>query len=61
MLQRTPFYYILAADSKFKPTGRHLENLGTYDPIPGMASMNLNVAYAVHFQGCCFCASRVPG
>ena len=34
-VQRTPFYYILAADSRFKPTGRHLEAIGTFDPVPG--------------------------
>ena len=34
-VQRTPFYYILAQDSRYKPGGRHLENLGSWDPIPG--------------------------
>lgn len=44
-VQRTPFYYILAADSRFKVKGRHLENLGTYDPIPGEFSLQYIFGY----------------
>ena len=34
-MQRNPFYYIFAADSRYKITGRHLECLGSFDPVPG--------------------------
>ncbi|KAG6498169.1 30S ribosomal protein S16-2, chloroplastic/mitochondrial-like [Zingiber officinale] len=30
-----PFYRIVAADSRFKRDGRHLEILGYYNPLPG--------------------------
>lgn len=29
-----PFYHIVAANSKSPRDGKHLEKLGTYDPIP---------------------------
>jgi len=34
-LQNLPFYRIFAADSRSPRDGRHLEQLGHYDPIPG--------------------------
>lgn len=33
-LQNLPFYRIFAADSRSPRDGRHLENVGYYDPIP---------------------------
>lgn len=29
---KTPFYRIVVTDSRAKRDGRHLENIGTYDP-----------------------------
>ena len=29
-----PFYHIVVAPSKFKRDGRHLEQVGSYDPLP---------------------------
>jgi small subunit ribosomal protein S16 len=34
-LQNLPFYRIFAADARSPRDGRHLEQLGHYDPIPG--------------------------
>ena len=34
-LQNLPFYRIFAADARCPRDGRHLEELGHYDPIPG--------------------------
>lgn len=31
-----PFYRVMAADSRSKRDGRHLEVLGYYNPLPGM-------------------------
>ncbi|URE09946.1 30S ribosomal protein [Musa troglodytarum] len=30
-----PFYRVMAADSRYKRDGRHLEVLGYYNPLPG--------------------------
>lgn len=30
-----PFYRVVAADSRYKRDGRHLEILGYYNPLPG--------------------------
>ena len=40
-----PFYRIVAADSRSKRDGKHLEILGTYDPIPrdGVKDVRLKV------------------
>lgn len=49
---RTPFYYILAADSRYKVTGRHLECLGTWDPVPekdGNKHLLLNIERAQYW------------
>lgn len=34
-LQNLPFYRIFVADSRCPRDGRHLEQVGHYDPIPG--------------------------
>ena len=34
-LQGVPFYRIFAADSRCPRDGKHLEQLGHYDPVPG--------------------------
>ena len=38
VLQNLPFYRIFAADSRYPRDGRHLENVGHYNPIPGETS-----------------------
>ncbi len=40
--QHLPFYRVVVADSRYTRDGRYLENLGTYDPLKGLASANLN-------------------
>ncbi len=37
-----PFYYIVAADSRSRRDGRYLEKLGTYNPIPDPAQIDVN-------------------
>ena len=37
-LQGVPFYRIFAADSRCPRDGKHLEQLGHYDPVPGGCS-----------------------
>lgn len=37
-----PFYYIVAADSRSRRDGRYLEKLGTYNPIPDPAQIEVN-------------------
>lgn len=34
-MQNWPFYRIFVADSRCKRDGRHLEQLGHFDPVPG--------------------------
>lgn len=38
--KKRPSYRIVAAASKFKPTGRFLEKLGTYDPFSKKIVLN---------------------
>lgn len=35
ILQKLPFYRIFVADSRSPRDGRHLEQVGHYDPVPG--------------------------
>ena len=41
--KKSPFYYIVAADSRSKRDGRYLEKLGTYNPVTTPASITLDV------------------
>ena len=38
-LQNLPFYRIFAADSRCPRDGRHLEQLGHFDPVPGILNL----------------------
>ena len=40
------FYRVVVSDSRKRPTGRFVENLGTYDPGTDPATVNLDVAKA---------------
>ncbi len=42
-----PFYHIVVADQRAKRDGRFIEKLGTYNPIPNPAQINLDVDKAV--------------
>ncbi len=42
-----PFYHIVVADQRSKRDGRFIEKLGTYNPIPNPALINLDVDKAV--------------
>lgn len=43
-VQNLPFYRLFVADSRFPRDGRHLEQVGHYDPIPGGCSGGAGVA-----------------
>ncbi len=45
----SPFYWIVAADSRAKRDGRYLEKIGTYNPNTNPATVNLNVDKAVEW------------
>ena len=49
-LQGVPFYRIFAADSRSPRDGKHLEQLGHYDPVPGAWTARLR-------DGCCLAAA----
>lgn len=40
------FYRVVVSDSRKRPTGRFVENLGTYDPNTDPATVRLDVAKA---------------
>ncbi len=39
-----PYYRVVAADQRFRTTGRFLELLGTYDPVKEGVNYNLKLA-----------------
>ncbi len=45
-----PFYHIVVADQRSKRDGRLIEKIGTYNPIPNPAEINLNVDKAVDWM-----------
>ncbi len=50
---KTPFYRIVVTDSRAKRDGRHLENIGTYDPRAkeGATSFVIDRARLAHWRG----------
>lgn len=46
----SPFYWIVATDSRAKRDGKYLEKLGTYDPLTNPATVKLNVDSAVKWM-----------
>eukprot|EP00301_Raphidiophrys_heterophryoidea_P019190 c4163_g1_i1.p2 GENE.c4163_g1_i1~~c4163_g1_i1.p2 ORF type:complete len:133 (+),score=30.75 c4163_g1_i1:49-399(+) len=50
-----PMYRLMAADSRYKRDGRHLEVLGSFDPAPdnfGLKHMQLNVERVKYWLTC---------
>lgn len=45
----SPFYWIIAADSRSKRDGKYLEKLGIYNPTTNPATIELNVDKAVQW------------
>ncbi len=45
----SPFYWIIAADSRAKRDGKYLEKLGIYNPTTNPATIELNVDKAVQW------------
>lgn len=39
--KKRPFYRIVVADSECRRDGRYLEKVGTYNPLPEQAEVNL--------------------
>ncbi len=50
---KTPFYRIVVTDSRAKRDGRHLENIGTYDPRAkeGAKGFVIDHARLAHWRG----------
>ena len=44
--KKTPFYRIVVADSRYPRDGRFIEEIGTYNPLTGPASVNVNAERA---------------
>ena len=50
--RNAPFYRIVAAKSHYKRDGKHIEKLGTYDPIPNeVKCVNLKVERIQYWIG----------
>lgn len=47
--KHSPFYRIVAADSKSPRDGRFIEEIGTYDPVKKDAPVSLNKERALHW------------
>ena len=47
----SPFYYIVASDSRSPRDGRIIEKIGSYNPITVPATIELNVDRAVYWLG----------
>ena len=45
--KRTPFYRIVAADSRVKRDGKYIELVGTYNPVVDPAEININEEVAL--------------
>jgi small subunit ribosomal protein S16 len=48
---KRPFYRLVVMDSRDRRDGRYIENLGTYDPIPATAQIQLNEERILHWLG----------
>jgi small subunit ribosomal protein S16 len=49
--KRSPFYHIVAADSRAPRDGKFVEKVGTYNPNTNPATIDLNFDRAVHWLG----------
>ena len=45
----TPYYYIVAADSRVKRDGKYIERLGDYDPNTNPAIINIDFDRALYW------------
>ena len=46
---KRPFYRLVVMDSRDRRDGRYIENLGTYDPLPAAAKIQLNEERILHW------------
>ena len=49
--KKRPFYRVIVTDSRNKRDGRFIELLGTYDPRPNPALIDLKVERVKHWMG----------
>ena len=47
--KRRPFYHLVVADGRAPRDGKFIERLGTYDPVPTPATIDLNFDRALHW------------
>lgn len=48
---KRPHYRLVVVDSRNRRDGRYIENLGTYNPVPAKAELNLNEERILHWLG----------
>jgi small subunit ribosomal protein S16 len=48
---KRPHYRLVVVDSRNRRDGRYIENLGTYNPIPAKAELNLREDRILHWLG----------
>ncbi len=48
---KRPHYRMVVVDSRNRRDGRYIENLGTYNPVPAKAELNLNEERILHWLG----------
>ena len=49
--KQRPFYRVVAADSRSPRDGRFIETVGTYNPIPSEAEINIDEEKALYWLG----------
>ncbi len=49
--KKSPFYRVVAADSRCARNGKYIENLGTYDPLKNPAEIKLNKERVAYWLG----------
>ena len=47
--KKTPFYRVVAADSRSPRDGRFIEQIGVYDPLQNPPTVNVDVARLDHW------------
>ncbi len=50
--KKSPFYRLVAADSRTARDGKYIENLGTYNPLVTPAKIDLNKERVEYWLGC---------
>ncbi len=49
--KKAPFYRVVVADSRYPRGGRFIEEIGTYNPLPDPATVNIDAEAAKKWIG----------